>query len=368
MADVWANVVYTPKTNVNPPLGDSKEVPKTEIWEMPEIAPQTPPATTEVWEMPEIKAPLPDTTTVSGTARLEDVALTPHDDSWFNKLIDFLDGMPKAEPQPEPKPAVEPPKDTPKAQPKPAVEPPKDTPKPAPKPAVEPPKAAPKPEPKPEPKPIPAQGRTFKTQGDPLVRTSDGMWFGVHQPGKYVSLKSVSGDFLMEQEISKTKDGRLYNTAMGFKLDGNTIAIKTNGGNGPNTMTINGKTYDLKFAAHGITLPGGGKVTYDPKTSKVNITSAGGDQITVNRVNNAKGVNYLNAEVTLSEKRPAGSVSGLLGSLDADNDAKNDTRDRQGNVMAVNGTTTLDMNDARLWKTPVDFVKEWQTRAKEGVL
>jgi len=348
MAEVWANVVYTPKTNVNPPLGDSKEVPKTEIWEMPDATPLTPTPETEVWEMPEIKAPIKDTTTVSGSSRLEDVAYTPQDDSWFDKLLDILDGLPK--PEPDPKPVDEQPKTQTKVETKAET------------------KVETKPEPKPEPKPIPAEGRTFKTQGDPLVRTGDGMWFGVHEPGKYVALKSASGDFLMEQEISKTKDGRKYNTAMGFKLDNNTIAIDTNGGNGPNTMTVNGKTYDLKFAAHGITLPDGGKVTYDPKTSKVHLTSADGDQITINRVNNAKGVNYLNAEVTLSEKRPSGSVHGLLGSLDADTDAKNDTRDRNGNVVAVDGTTTLDMNDARLWKTPEDFAKEWRTRAGEGIL
>ncbi|MNR80219.1 hypothetical protein D3C72_109380 [compost metagenome] len=352
MADVWANVVYTPKTNVNPPLGDSKEVPKTEIWEMPETTPQAPTPQTEVWEMPEPPVIRQDTTVVTGGTRLEDVAYTPQDDSWFDKLLDILDGLPKSMSEPE-------------AEPKPVIAQPKAETKPEPKAEAKP---APKPEPKPEPKPIPAEGRTFKTQGDPLVRTADGMWFGVHEPGKYVALKSASGDFVMEQEISKTKDGRKYNTAMGFKLDNNTIAIDTNGGNGPNTMTVNGKKYDLKFAAHGIDLPGGGKVTYDPKTSKIHMTSADGDQITINRVNNAKGVNYLNAEVTLSEKRPSGSVHGLLGSLDADNDAKNDTRDRKGNVVAVDGTTKLDMNDARLWKTPEDFAKEWRTRAGEGVL
>lgn len=342
MAEVWANVVYTPKTNVNPPLGDSKEVPKTELWEMPSDPKPAPVETTELWEMPEIPAAPVDTQTVSVGARLEDVAKTPADDSWFNKVLDFLDSLPKPEPLPE----------APKPQPQPEVQA----------------KPAPKPEPKPEPKPIPAEGRTFKTQGDPLVRTGDGLWFGVHEPGKYVSLKSASGDFLMEQEISKTKDGRKYNTAMGFKLGQNTIAIDTKGGNGPNTMTINGKTYDLKFAAHGITLPDGGKVTYDPKTSKVHITSAEGDKLTINRVNNSKGVHYLNAEITLSEKRPAGSVHGLLGSLDADNDASNDTLGRDGKPIAVQGTTTLDMNDARLWKTPEEYAKEWRTRAGEGVL
>ena len=343
MADVWANVVYTPKSNVNPPLGDSKEVPKTEIWEMPDPPKLPTQPQTENWAAPVITQ---DTVSVTQPSRLEDIVTTYQDDSWIDKLLQEFEQSkpapqpePKAEPKPEPKPEA-------KAQPKPE----------------------PKAEPKPAPKPIPAEGRTFKTQGDPLVRTGDGLWFGVHEPGKYVALKSKDGDFLMEQQISKTKDGRKYNTAMGFKLDNNTIAINTNGGNGPNTMTINGKTYDLKFAAHGINLPGGGKVTYDPKTSKVNITSADGDKISINRVNNAKGVHYLNAEVELSAKRPAGSVSGLLGSLDADTNANNDTRDRNGNVMAVKGSTKLDMNDAHLWKTPEDFAKEWRTRAKEGVL
>ncbi len=368
MAEVWANVVYTPKTNVNPPLGDSKEVPKTELWEMPSDPKPAPVQTTELWEMPAIKA---DTSTIIPTAPeqasqilLSEVQTPPPDDSWLDNLLEVLDSLPKS--VTEPAPTVEPPKAQPKTEPKPEPKPEvKAQPKPEPKPEV---KAQPKPEPKPEPKPIPAEGRTFKTQGDPLVKTGDGLWFGVHEPGKYVSLKSASGDFLMEQEISKTKDGRKYNTSMGFKLDGNAIAISTNGGNGPNTMTVNGKKYDLKFAAHGIDLPGGGKVTYDPKTSKVHITSADGDKIAINRVNNAKGVHYLNADVELSAKRPSGSVHGLLGSLDADTNAANDTRGRDGKAIAVNGTTQLDMNDGRLWKTPEDFAKEWRTRAGEGVL
>lgn len=352
---VWSEVVYTQKTDVvvDP---DWNKATKTGLWEMPGTTPQAPVPTTEQWT-PELPA---DTTTIpvkppeqASQILLNEVTAAPLPDDWLSKLLDGLDDLNKAlEPQPQP--------EAKKPEPQPEAK------KPEPKP--EPKAEAKKPEPKPEPKPIPAEGRTFKTQGDPLVKTGDGMWFGVHEPGKYVSLKSASGDFMMEQEISKTKDGRKYNTGMGFKLDGNQIAIDTHGGNGPNTMTINGKKYDLKFAAHGIDLPGGGKVTYDPKTSKVNITSADGDKISINRVNNAKGVHYLNAEVELSAKRPSGSVHGLLGSLDADTNAANDTRGRDGKAIAVNGTTTLDMNDGRLWKTPEDFAKEWRTRSGEGVL
>lgn len=323
---------------------------------MPDSTPTPPQPTTEQWEMPALTG---DTSTIptksseqASQILLNEVQSTPWTTEWLSDILEDLDKITrkieeetKAQPQTAPQP------ETKKTETK-----------------VETKTETKKTETKTETKPIPAEGRTFKTQGDPLVKTGDGLWFGIHEPGKYVSLKSTSGDFLMEQEISKTKDGRKYNTAMGFKLGKNTIKISTNGGNGPNTMTINGKTYDLKFAAHGITLPDGGKVTYDPKTSKVTITSAEGDKITVNRVNNAAGVHYLNAEVELSAKRPAGSVFGLLGSLDADTNAANDTRDRKGNVMAVNGTTKLDMNDARLWKTPEDFAKEWRTQKGEGVL
>ncbi|GEM_PF-5551594 len=355
MAEVWANVVYTPKTNLTAPLGDSKEVPKTQLWEMPSDVPKAPEVKTEIWEMPEIPAPPIDTTTVAGGTRPAEVAQAPQDDSWFDKVLDFLGNMAP----PDPEPTV--------AQPQPFIVQPLPQPivaQPQPEPVV----AQPKPEPKPDPEPIPASGRTFKTQGDPLVRTGDGLWFGVHEPGKYVSLKSAGGDFMMEQEISKTKDGRKYNTGMGFQLGNNKIAIDTNDGNGPGSMTVNGQKYDLKFAAHGITLPDGGKVSYDPKTNQIKIAGADGDEITVKRFKNAAGVEYLNADVTLSEKRPAGSVHGLLGSLDADDDAKNDTRGRDGEAIAVNGTTTLDMNDGRLWKTPEAFAQEWKTQAGEGIL
>lgn len=245
----------------------------------------------------------------------------------------------------------------------------KETPKPAaPKvetPTVELPKEeptvqTPKEDPKAEEKPIPASGRTFKTQGDPIVKTGDGLQYSLNEPGKYVSLQSKSGDFRMEQEVQETAGGRHYNTAMGFKVGSDTIKFDTDGGSGPATMTINGKKVDLKYTAFSQDLPGGGKLSYDPKTNKVNITSPEGDKITVNRAWNDQKTHYLNASVELSEKRPAGSVFGVLGTLDADNDAKNDARMRDGSVFkgAIGD----------LWKTPEAFAKEWRTQPGEGIL
>lgn len=250
------------------------------------------------------------------------------------------------------------PKDPPKAE-TPKTEKPKDPPKTE-APKTEKPKDPPKTEPKPEEKPIPASGRTFKTQGDPIVKTGDGLQYSLNEPGKYVSLQSKSGDFRMEQEVQETKGGRHYNTAMGFKVGSDTIKFDTDGGNGPASMTINGKKVDLKFTALSQDLPGGGKLSYDPKTNKINITSPEGDKITVHRAWNDQKTHYLNAEVELSAKRPAGSVYGVLGSLDADDDAKNDARMRDG--------STFKGAIGDLWKTPEDFAKEWRTRAGEGIL
>lgn len=244
------------------------------------------------------------------------------------------------------------PKDPPKTEaPKPKDPPKVETPKP---------KDPPKVEPKKEEKPIPASGRTFKTQGDPIVKTGDGLQYSLNEPGKYVSLQSKSGDFRMEQEVQETKGGRHYNTAMGFKVGSDTIKFDTDGGKGPATLTVNGKKVDIKFTALSQDLPGGGKLSYDPKTNKINITSPEGDKITVHRAWNDQKTHYLNAEVELSAKRPAGSVYGVLGTLDADNDAKNDARMRDGSVFkgAIGD----------LWKTPEAFAKEWRTRAGEGIL
>ncbi|HEY9857719.1 MAG TPA: VWD domain-containing protein [Stenomitos sp.] len=224
--------------------------------------------------------------------------------------------------------------------------------KPADPPKTEKPKDPPKTEPKKEEKPIPASGRTFKTQGDPIVKTGDGLQYSMNVPGKYISLMSKSGDFKMEQTITKTPGNRHYNTGMDFHVGKNNISFDANGGKNPATMTINGQKVDLKFTAFSKTLDDGTKLSYDPKTNKIDITSPQGDHITVQRAWNDQKTHYLNATVELSDKRPAGSVYGALGTLDADDNAANDARMRDGSVYKG------PIGD--LWKTPEDFLKEWR--------
>lgn len=226
-----------------------------------------------------------------------------------------------------------------------------DKPKEAPK--ADKPKETPKTEKK-EEKHVPAKGRTFKTQGDPIVKTGDGLQYSMNVPGTYTALKSKSGDFNFEQTVSNTPGNRHYNTAMKFEFGKTDIKFDSHGGKSPATMTINGENVELKYTAFSKTLKDGTKVSYDPKTNKVNITSPEGDKITVQRAWNDHKTHYLNATVELSPKRDAGSVFGALGTLDADDNAKNDARMRDGSVYKG------PIGD--LWKTPEDFLKEWRVK------
>ncbi len=248
---------------------------------------------------------------------------------------------------PKPEPKADKPKTEPKPEPKP--EPKQETPK------TEKPKETPKTEPKKEEKPVPASGRTFKTQGDPIVKTGDGLQYSLNTPGTYTSLKATSGPkFNMEQTVSETPGHRHYNTGMKFEVGKSTIEFDAKGGKSPATMKINGKEVELKYTAFNKTLEDGTKISYDPKTNKVNITSPDGDKVTVHRAWNDQKTHYLNAEVVLSEKRPANTVAGVLGTLDADDNAKNDARMRDGSV--YKGAI------GDLWKTPEDFIKEWRVK------
>lgn len=234
----------------------------------------------------------------------------------------------------------------------PKSEPPK-TDKPKDPPKTEKPKDPPKTEPKKEePKPIPASGRTFKTQGDPIVKSGDGLQYSVNTPGTYTSLKAKDGTFNMEQTVRETPGHRHYNTGMSFDFGKTKIAFDTKDGKSPATMKIGNETIELKYTAFNRTLDDGTKISYDPKSNKVNITSPEGDKVTVHRAWNDQKTHYLNAEVVLSEKRPAESVMGVLGTLDADNNAANDARKRDGSVYNSSGFG--------LWKTPEDFIKEWK--------
>jgi hypothetical protein len=226
-----------------------------------------------------------------------------------------------------------------------------------PKPPVKPPV---KPTPKPTPKPHVAKGRSFATQGDPIIKTGDGLQFSINKPGKYTSLKSANGDFLMQQEVSKTKDNRHYNTAFGFQIGKDKLAFDTHGGKGMATLKVNGKEVKLGFSPVSMKLPDGGTLKYDPKTNKIHLHTPQGDDITVQRTMNAAKTHYLNVKLDMAESRPAGSVRGVLGNMDEDGDAKNDAVMRDGKPF----TGAI----GSLWKTPEKFIDEWRSRPDENVL
>jgi hypothetical protein len=192
------------------------------------------------------------------------------------------------------------------------------------------------------------------------VKTGDGMQFSINQPGVYTSLKSQSGDFMMQQKVGITKDKRHYNTALGFQLGRSVIKFDSSNGTNPATMSINGKAVTLGFQKFSTRLDDGTTVSYDPASNKVSMRSAAGDEVVVHRAWNAAKTHYLNAEVTLSEKRPAKSVFGVLGTLDAGSDAADDARMRDGSLFkgAIGS----------LWKTPESFVQEWLAKPGESLL
>jgi hypothetical protein len=200
----------------------------------------------------------------------------------------------------------------------------------------------------------------FSTQGDPIVKSGDGLSFSVNKPGSYTALKSKSGDFLMQQKVSLTKDKRHYNTAMGFKLGKSVVTFDTKEGAGAATMKVNGKPVTLGYTAFSTRLDDGTKVAYDPASNKVTLESKAGDKVVVHRAWNEAKTHYLNATVTLAGDRPANSVSGVLGTLDAGSSSKDDARMRDGSVFKGK------IGD--LWKTPEAFIKEWRSKPDESLL
>ncbi|MNS54511.1 hypothetical protein D3C72_873090 [compost metagenome] len=164
----------------------------------------------------------------------------------------------------------------------------------------------------------------------------------------------------MQQQVSHTKDKRHYNTGIGFKVGKDKIAFDTNGGKGTATLKVNGQEVKLGFKPLAMKLPDGGTLSYDPKTNKIKIQTPQGDHLTVHRAHNAQKTHYLNVKVEMAEKRPAGSVSGVLGTMDEDGNAKNDARMRDGSVFkGLIGS---------LWRTPATFIDEWRSKPDEDVL
>jgi hypothetical protein len=252
-----------------------------------------------------------------------------------------------------PKPTVSQPTPTP-IPPKPTSVPPKPTPIP-PKPTTVTPTPT-----TPPAKPAVASGRRFSTQGDPIVKTGDGLQFSLNKPGTYTSLKSDSGDFMMQQKVSKTKDNRHYNTGVGFKVGKDTITLDTQGGAATATLKVNGKAVKLGFKALTMALPDGGTLKYDPKTNKITVHTPQGDDISIRRTVNAAKSHYLNVSVDMAASRASGSVKGVLGRMDDDADAKNDAVMRDGKAFA--GAI------GSLWKTPEKFVEEWRAKPDEALL
>lgn len=334
-APVNLEQVVVPPPTENPPVVDH-----------PPLVPvdsATPPP------MPEGQAPCPTdpppgVSTTPGVPVVFDPPPTPNP-----PVVEHPPLVPVDSPTPPPPPADQPPCPTEPPKPvTPTAQPP------------EPPKPPVTPTPKPTPKPPVAKGRSFATQGDPIVRTGDGMHFSLNKPGKYTSLKSTSGDFLMQQEVSKTKDHRHYNTAFGFQIGKDKLSLDTHGGTGTATLKLNGKEVKLGFIPVSMKLPDGGTLKYDPKTNKIHIHTPQGDDITVTRTVNAAKTHYLNVKVDMAETRPAGSVRGVLGNMDDDGDAKNDAVMRDGKPF----TGAI----GSLWKTPEKFIDEWRSRPDESIL
>lgn len=203
-------------------------------------------------------------------------------------------------------------------------------------------------------------GRRYITQGESSVKVGAGRMFSLTKAGTYTSMKSDSGDFLMQQRVEPAPDGRFFNTAIGFRLGTNVLKFDTAGGTRAATLTLNGEAFELAKTTLRKELPGGGSLKYDPGSNKIYLQTAEGDRITVRRTTNPNQAHLLNVTVDVAESRQAGTMSGMLGHTTDDDLARHDAVMRDGSTFGkAEGLQRL---------TPEKFIDEWRSTPDENVL
>lgn len=297
-----------PAPEPEPPKPDSSSSP---IGNLP-VAPEPEPA-------PEY--PDPPNETASKLGGLPDVA--EPEPAPPSRTVSTLGGLPTIEEaEPEPKPQAEP-----EVQAK--------------------PEPAPKPESKPAPKPEGVSGRSWKVVADPHVTTGDGKRFDSSLAGRFTLLRSADGKFEVQNTQSAIPGDRgIWNTALTIKSHGDTVTYDAPS----QTLKVNDKPVTFK-AGSKITLSDGGRLEmtnseYSPGkfAPRVQVVTPEGDRVAFLILQRKNGGRYVDLYGNIGAKRQPGEMSGLVGTFDADSNAENDLRLRNGKT-----ATNLDA-----------FLKDWK--------
>ena len=218
-------------------------------------------------------------------------------------------------------------------------------------PTIEETKPEPKPEPqvesKPAPKPEGVSGRSWKVVADPHVTTGDGKRFDASLAGRFTSLRSSDGKF----EVQNTQgaipgDRGIWNTALTIKSHGDTVTYDAPS----QTLKVNDEKVTFK-AGSKIKLSDGGRLEmtnseYSPGkfAPRVQVVTPEGDRVAFLILQRKNGGRYVDLYGNLGAKRQPGEMSGMVGTFDADSNAENDLKLRDGKT-----ATNLDA-----------FLKDWK--------
>ena len=218
-------------------------------------------------------------------------------------------------------------------------------------PTIEEKKPEPKPqvESKPAPKPEGITGRSWKVVADPHVTTGDGKRFDASLSGRFTLLRSSDGKF----EVQNTQgaipgDRGIWNTALTIKSHGDTVTYDAPS----QTLKVNDQKVSFK-AGSKQKLSDGGRLEmtnseYAPGkfAPRVQVVTPEGDRVAFLILQRKNGGRYVDLYGNIGAKRQPGEMSGMVGTFDADSNAENDLKLR-------NGKTASSVDD---------FLKDWKVK------
>lgn len=199
-----------------------------------------------------------------------------------------------------------------------------------PTPAPPPPSPAPPP---PPPVPAPAsstpitQDNTWSLWGDPHAVTGDGLKFDNTLVGDFVTLRSRSGDLMVQnrQEHLAGNDKVTYNTAVAIAMayGGKTDTVTYDARSGK--LTLNGQAMPVKDTF----LPTGGLI-HAGADGKISVITPEGDSLVI--APSSDPAPHVDLSGTISPARAQGEVSGAVGYFDGQGDQKQDLTLPDGTV------------------------------------
>ena len=194
-----------------------------------------------------------------------------------------------------------------------------------------------------------ANGRTFKSWGDPHEVSGDGGKFDNMKQGTFTKLKSASGDFEVQTTQDKDKSGRWPGATLNHKAavkSGNDVVAYDGLAK---SLTINGQKVDMPKPGQSVDLPGGGKVV--GTADGVQIQTAKGDKVNIHQKDSS-----IDSSGEISPNRKDGEVRGSIGAFDADTTAGNDLVGRDGKQYNMGNKQSLDA-----------FLEDWRVKPGEDL-